>query len=149
MSQGTKANATGREAEEIVGNVLKRNGCVYEYQVEVCIGIYGTPIIADFRALGISNYPNGLIIECKWQAAAGSVDEKYPYLVQNIKQCYPLPTLIVLAGRGYRSGAVGWLRRQVGGRLIAVMDLEEFIAWIHSLEMRMAQPYLFNKGRQT
>jgi hypothetical protein len=33
-----------------------------------------------------TKFSDGLIIECKWQESAGSVDEKYPFVVLNIKK---------------------------------------------------------------
>jgi len=134
MNQGQKANATGREAEDIIGGVLMRKGCHVERQVDIGPSIYDTPICADFRVFGLRQYPNGLIIECKWQSATGSVDEKFPYLVRNIKEVFPLPTIIVLSGGGYKPGAENWLRHQVDHQLVAVMNLEEFITWMMDAE---------------
>jgi hypothetical protein len=134
QNQGQKANATGQEAEDIIAGVLMRKGCRVERQVSLGASIYGTPINADFRVFGLKQYPDGLIIECKWQSASGSVDEKFPYLVLNIKERFPLPTMVVLSGKGYKPGAEEWLRRQVDDWLVAVMDLEEFITWMMNSE---------------
>jgi len=37
-----------------------------------------------FLVLNKDKFPDRLIIECKWQQVAGSVDEKYPFALCNI-----------------------------------------------------------------
>jgi hypothetical protein len=91
--------------------------------------IYGLPLNADFWVRGARNFPEGLAIEVKWQQSTGSVDEKFPYLVYNIKECYPCPALVIADGGGQRPGALQWLRAQVEGNLLAVFSLAEFMAW--------------------
>ena len=91
--------------------------------------IYGLPLNADFWVHGAPHFPDGLAIEVKWQQSTGSVDEKFPYLVYNIKECYPCPALVIADGGGQRPGALHWLRDQVGGNLVGVYSLAEFMAW--------------------
>ena len=83
----------------------------------------------DFHLFHPEKHPDGLIIESKWQQSVGSVDEKYPYLVLNIKTKYPAKTIIILDGRGYKPKAKIWLRSQIGNNLIAVFDMSEFQVW--------------------
>jgi hypothetical protein len=135
MNQGQKANSVGKEAEDIIAGILARKGCRVERQANIGLSIYDMPLAVDFKVHGLSEYPKGLIIECKWQSASGSVDEKFPYLILNIKQSFGgLPTIVVLSGGGCKSGAECWLRYQVGDNLIAVMNLEEFVNWITDLD---------------
>lgn len=129
ITQGARANMNGRSAEQVVANILQQKHLSFQAQVMIGYGIYGTPIRTDFLIVTAKGFRNGLIIECKWQDVPGSVDEKFPYLVANIKTCYPSPTIIILDGGGYRSGAAVWLRQQVGDNLIAVYSLSEFLAW--------------------
>lgn len=133
MKQGTKANRTGREAVDIICGILSRKD--YHFEREYLIGksIYGHPLRVDIFVRDVPGFSNGLIIESKWQASSGSVDEKFPYLVENVKHQYPCPTVIVLSGGGYRNGAARWLQQQVGGNLENVMDLEEFIKWMNKV----------------
>ncbi len=91
--------------------------------------IYSLPLNADFWVCGAPGLPAGLAIEVKWQQSTGSVDEKFPYLVHNIKECYPCPALVIADGGGQRPGALHWLRGQAGGNLLAVFSLAEFMAW--------------------
>lgn len=91
--------------------------------------IYSLPLNADFWVCGAPGLPKGLAIEVKWQQSTGSVDEKFPYLVHNIKECYPCPALVIADGGGQRPGALHWMRGQAGGNLLAVFSLAEFMAW--------------------
>jgi hypothetical protein len=91
--------------------------------------IYSLPLNADFWVRGAPHFPDGLAIEVKWQQSTGSVDEKFPYLVYNIKECYPCPALVIADGGGQRPGALHWLRDQVGANLMGVFSLAEFMAW--------------------
>lgn len=129
LSQGGRANKSGRTAEEVISTVLAQRGCRFERQKLIGRGIYDTPLYADFYIQARDEYPIGLIIESKWQDISGSVDEKLPYLVLNVKECYPCPAIIVLHGGGFRPGAEQWLRRQIDDRLIYVFRLEEFLSW--------------------
>ena len=70
-------------------------------------------------------WPDYLCIQCKWQASAGSVEEKFPFEIECIAQG-PFPTIIVLDGGGYSNGAHQWLLAQRGKRkLIDVYDMTE------------------------
>ena len=147
---GAIANKTGKDLEKFVADILEKkdykfveknkfesikkenNQKIYTTQYKLCKGIYGGDIKIDF----ILHNPNGkkietLVIECKWQSSKGSVDEKFPYLVENIKKQYPYTTLIILAGRGYKEGAENWLKSQIGGNLLDVFNMDEFQAWVY------------------
>lgn len=67
--------------------------------------IYGHPLKADFVVMtSIPSLPNGFVIECKWQASDGSVDEKFPYIIENINGgCFGRPVLIVVDYLGLMS----------------------------------------------
>src|SRR5689334_14978289 len=104
-TQGAQANRTGKSAESMIDALLCRLGYTPRTQVTIGLGIYGTPIQVDFMLDRAPGFPEGLIIESKWQGVGGSVDEKYPYLVQNIHFCYPCPVVILADGDGARPGA--------------------------------------------
>jgi hypothetical protein len=113
---------------------------LYEKRVDfkrhypICKGIYGQDIETDFYLRNVNEFPIGLCLESKWQDSPGSVDEKFPYLVENIKKRYPCPAIIIQGGYGARDGAVEWLYNQVDEvKLIAVMDLQEFLSWVNHL----------------
>ncbi len=99
---------------------------VYARQVEVGRDIYGKVRRVDFLLFHPYRHPNGLVIQCKWQASSGSVEEKYPFEVLSIQQG-EFDAIIVLDGGGYSQGAEAWLRGQAGrNRLKHVFSQGEF-----------------------
>jgi hypothetical protein len=127
---GRAANRAGRTAEQVIAAVLQSRGVSCLRQHPLCLGIYGTTVRADFYVPALPDFPNGLAIESKWQDVNGSADEKLPYLVANISECYPCPTIIVIDGGGFREGAIVWVRTKIDRRsLYAVHTLAEFVSW--------------------
>ena len=108
---------------------------IFTPQYPIGKGIYDTDIKCDFIIYHPEKHKNCLIIESKWQESGGSVDEKFPYLVANIKEKYPFATIIVLDGRGYKKGAEAWLRKQTDKKLIHVFNMSEFQKWSNSDEL--------------
>lgn len=141
------ANQTGNNLEVFVENILKQHeytefwnhkkqlyenirsvgGKQYAKQVPIGTTIYGSNRKCDFMVFNNEVFEKGLVIECKWQQSAGSVDEKYPYLLYNIIKS-GIPTIILLDGDGYKKQAMEWLKEQVDPRraLIGVYNMQEF-----------------------
>lgn len=152
QTQGGQANKTGDVLERFVERLLQDNGYVEfwdhkeqvfanrhavggkQYAKEVLIGesIYGTKVRADFLVINKEKFPNGLVIECKWQQSKGSVDIKYPFNVFNIMKL-KVPTIILLDGNGYSKKAEAWLKEQAdpSRALIGVHNMAEFQAKVN------------------
>ena len=127
---GAQANSNGQAAENMIAGLLRSKGVVFERQRRIGRGIYGTMLRADFYLPKAPGLESGLIIESKWQDASGTVDEKLPYLVENIFTCYPCPVLIVIDGEGWREGAIAWLKSRADGRtLIGALSLSQLLSW--------------------
>lgn len=84
---------------------------VYFRQLNIGQTIYDTSLNVDFFVYSPTKHKKGLIIECKWQQSGGSIDEKYPYLVQNLLKTKET-SLVVLDGGGYKPGTKAWLKAQ-------------------------------------
>lgn len=146
---GAKANKNGQKFEKFIEDRLKNEDYQYEpanrfiacslsleqaiYSKQVKIGktIYDTNRRCDFIIFHPTKHPNCLVIENKWQESKGSVDEKYPYLVENIK-ISKYDTIVVIEGEGYKPKALEWLKNQVGGKLINVFSMAEFQKWANN-----------------
>jgi DNA adenine methylase len=72
-----------------------------------------------------------LVIESKWQQSGGSVDEKYPYMVLNLKEQSPVQSIVVVDGNGQKAGSVKWLRQQTDQKLLHVLSMAEFQRWVN------------------
>jgi hypothetical protein len=137
-NSGKTATRTGGKLERVVENALRDEGYTKVKTTDGTLSqvktfakgpaiaktIYGTTWKPDYLCC-TPVYPR-LLIECKWQQVNGSVDEKYPFLLQNILLT-KIPTIIVIDGGGMKEGAVDWLRSQVDGTiLLGVYSMREF-----------------------
>jgi hypothetical protein len=130
LTDGATAAKAGSTAELCISAVLDSWGIPHQRQTLVGTNIYGAPLVAD---IFVPDMPGvgPVYIESKWQRSSGSADEKFPYLVCNIRERYPAPVIVVCDGGGARPCAVAWLRRQADGvRLMAVLDLSETLRWV-------------------
>jgi len=149
-NQGHHANVTGSSAENLTRCILIEKGYLVKRNFPKYINIYGEDSKPDLFVQGIPGYEQGLIIEVKYQSVGGSVDEKYPSLIENIKTKYPYPTVIVIDGNGYRAGALSWLKMHIDGKkLINIFDINEFLSWTNKLEKKERKPILVTGRKET
>jgi hypothetical protein len=128
----TAANRSGQTFEGIIEDALTRKGVTADFQCALAErSIFSKRIRVDVKIDPCPAFPDGLIIEGKWQHTTGSVEEKLPYLVMNIRQRYPYPAIIIIDGSGFSEGALAWLRDQIDGHLLAVFSLREFVSWLN------------------
>ncbi len=143
-SGGAVANRTGQSLEDNICEILtdrgyifikpnskffpmqKMNQSIFSRQYEIGKDIYGKNRRVDIILYHPNLWKNCLVIQCKWQASAGSVEEKYPFEVLNIKQ-NNYDTIVILDGGGYTKGAKQWLTNQSGkNRLKHIFTQGEF-----------------------
>ena len=143
-SSGTIANNRGRQFENSVAGILEDAGYelvrpsqdffvrqsgtqpIYARQCQAGETLYGKVRRCDFILCHPEKRPTPLVIQCKWQALSGSVEEKYPFEVLSIRQNI-YPTIILLDGGGYSKGAEAWLKAQVDDyKLLHVFNMGEF-----------------------
>lgn len=123
-AQGRSANFTGRTLETRVAMLLDECGYAkhreplgdsrvpyYVPQSRQFRSIYNSVLRIDFYAWHPEKYPGGLVIECKSQESNGSVDEKYPYTLENLKST-GCAAILVVEGDGPKPGALEWCQRQ-------------------------------------
>lgn len=107
------------------------NQPIYTKQRVAGKDLYGKDHKVDFELYHERKWVQCLVIESKWQQAGGSVEEKYPFLVQSIRRI-GIPTIIVLDGGGYSPGAKQWLKAQAGsGAVIQVLEMREFQKFVN------------------
>ena len=137
------ANRSGQRLEENVSSILEDRDYqfipslrffpareleqpIYTRQYEVGKDIYGKRRRVDVILYHPRLWKDCLVIQCKWQASRGSVEEKYPFEVLSIA-INEFDTIIILDGDGYTAGAKQWLEGQAGkGRLRHVLKFSDF-----------------------
>lgn len=159
ITQGAQANKNGRVFENMMLPIFKDAG--FEIFTE---GDLSKPkvqaLITKLQRYVIKNasyttiYKEGgrtefvivdgirrIRVEAKYQAAPGSVDEKYPYMLLNGIYQYPEKEIIfVVDGGGYKAGARKWLEEHIkenwldyksNGKTIKLMSIVEFADWFN------------------
>ncbi len=98
---------------------------IFAEQCSIGRDIYGKNRRVDFIIYHPQRWADCLVIQCKWQASSGSVDEKFAFEVLSI-QLNEFDTIVVLDGGGYSTGAEMWLKGQAGkNKLLYVLSLGE------------------------
>ena len=99
---------------------------IYTRQYEIGKDIYGKRRRVDLILYHPRLWKDCLTIQCKWQASAGSVEEKYPFEVLSIA-VNEFDTIIILDGDGYSDGAKQWLMNQAGkNKLLHIFRFSDF-----------------------
>lgn len=141
MTRGARANRRGRTLENAVNDLLAEEYVqvttvrffalrglrqpIFAKQCPMGRDIYNRHRRVDFILYHPQRWPSCLVIQCKWQASSGSIDEKHPFEVLSI-QLSEFDTVIVLDGGGYGKGAEAWLKEQAGkNKLLHVLSLGE------------------------
>lgn len=157
-SQGAKANKNGKILEDSITPALEsRNFLVIEFKKYIKnedyynslprVAVKGFPFTTVYETNGKTEYvllgtdlKERIRIECKWQQAAGSVDEKFPYMYLNSVYKYPEKTVIfVIDGGGYKAGSRLWVGKQIQNnwlnenhhKNLYLFTLAEMIAFIN------------------
>lgn len=156
---GAIANSAGKTLESAVRGTLTGKGLeILNYkdwvkdkskhsdELLICNApyrsVYGHNAKTEFLILS-KRYQVETRVECKWQSAKGSVDEKFPYLFINLtQQINERHIIILLDGGGAKEGAISWLAKACsefnneqkveGQRTIELMNLGEFILWVNN-----------------
>jgi hypothetical protein len=128
---GGRANGLGKMHEKIIEASLTHFDLDFKKQVNICYSIYGSKLYTDFVVHGIPKFHDGLAIESKYQGSSGSADEKFPYLIHNIKEMFPIPCIILYSLDGARSKSVEWLLKQRGFPLIEILKYDKFPTLLH------------------
>jgi len=83
-------------------------------------------LFVDFFIWHPWKHPYGLIIEIKYQEIPGSVDEKFPYAIANLKAA-GIPSILLVFGDGARREAKAWCMRQQDANLRVFTRMDDWI----------------------
>lgn len=111
---------------------LSNNEPFFITHVSLLPSIYGVPWFLDFLVWHPEIFPNGMVAEVKQQSVAGSVDEKYPFVVMSLIEISRIidgPSVLFVSGGAARQCATDWCLKQeqtqVGTRFNFVKDESE------------------------
>ena len=158
ITQGAQANLNGKVFEDMLVPIFKANGFEVFYESEFKKKFPDGKVDFDRYILKNASYvtiynesgktefvivagTRRVRVETKYQASAGSVDEKYPYMLLNGIYQYPENEVIfVVDGGGYKAGAREWLQQHIDdnwldykamGKKIQLMKIADFVNWFN------------------
>lgn len=116
-----KANKTGQILEDKIYECLcKFTGIKVDKQFPLK-DIFGQSKV-DFR---VEYLGNTFFIESKNQTVSGSVDQKLPFYIENIREnVYPGHFVFVINGEGIRKGAMDYLKRKQETLNFSIIDFK-------------------------
>lgn len=107
ITDSNRANFNGKNFEDLISTFLIEKNINFQKEyLSTNIGIYNTKLRFDFYLPDLD-----IVIEAKFQNSPGTVDEKYPYLFENMKSINK-KVLIVYGGGKARPGAINWLKNK-------------------------------------
>lgn len=112
------------------GFIFEKSGAIpyfSKHPKKIFFGMYGTHWTPDFIAWHPSKYPDGVIIEVKYQNIGGSVDEKLPYVIGSLKQ-NDMQSILIVEGDGFRLHAIKWCMAQQSEKIKVFNGISPFIS---------------------
>ena len=101
----------------------------YARQFRLYPSIFGQPMIHDVYYCG-GNFPQGLVLEVKWQSSPGSVYEKLPFTLLSLASM-PGTKVLIIGGLYYPNWVVEWCRNYAKAyQNLFVMNFDEFTVWV-------------------
>jgi hypothetical protein len=87
---------------------------------------YRDSMTLDFYIYHPTKYPDGLILECKFQDGGGTVDEKLHFTVASLKGTGK-PSFLLLMGEGFRTSAVQYCLDKQTARFRVLTSWDQFV----------------------
>jgi len=116
-----KANRSGVVLEGLIYNILQKYqgiGIVKQYPLNDIFGSSKVDFKIDYKG-------KTFFIEAKNQSVSGSVDQKLPFYLENIRENkYPGHFVFVLNGNGIRNGALSYLKRKQSELNFSIIDFD-------------------------
>lgn len=148
--QGANASRNGKRAEKIVLEAIIRCGYVpYKYREWVSAGrptqsvVLHHPYVNIYRKNGRMEFYLPAIdtrIEVRSQIMCGSVSEKYPYLLENLRlTTHPKRTVLVALEKALTDDIELWLMDEIEDLLAAGRELRvyrtarDFLGWMRTV----------------
>ena len=154
ITAGAKANLNGKIFEDMCKPIFINHGYKIFKESEIernpsLIDGVDKYVISNAKYLSIYNHigrtefvivkgERRVRVENKYQAASGSVDEKFVYTLLNAIEAYPeKEAIIIIDGDGYKPGARKWVEDRINENWldynkhidIKLMRIVEFLQW--------------------
>lgn len=105
-----------------VMSTLSGGSPCYVKQAQFAKSIYEVPWKIDFIVYHAALFPDGMLVEVKQQSVAGSVDEKYPFVVLSLRHNTPAKGAVFVGGGAVRACVEDWLLSQECADLLVITN---------------------------
>ena len=118
-----RAPKSGDELKQRVVALAQSLGLKAETEVKAARRLWGQ---RRYIEVGVTDEKTGkrLGVECKFQATAGTAEEKIPATIQDIVH-WPIPGIVVIDGEGFSTNMQGYLMST--GKVVWLAELEEWL----------------------
>jgi hypothetical protein len=132
MGGGAKAVTNARQLTKLVREMAERLGLDAKEEYKLGRRIWGAGRRID---IVLRNPKDGktIGIECKAQGKSGTVEEKIPTTIEDIK-AWPIPGIVVFHGEGFTANMKSYLIST--GKAVEFSDLEPWLRLFFGLELR-------------
>lgn len=131
MPGRSNAVSNGKQLTVAVGELGQSLGLAAKLEVRVARRIWGSERRIDVVLID-SETRKTLGVECKFEATAGSAEEKIPATIQDIA-AWPIPGLVVFAGDGFSQNMRTFLISS--GKAVEFRDLEPWLRLFFGLPL--------------
>ena len=123
MAGKSRAVESGNTLRDVVAELGRELGLIADIEVSVGRRIWGAKRNIDV----VLKHPEtrvSLGLECKWQKVKGSVEEKIPATIEDIR-AWPIRGIVVYSGEGFSSNMESYLLST--GMAVGFEDLENWL----------------------
>ncbi|MBI4498986.1 MAG: hypothetical protein HY689_13930 [Chloroflexi bacterium] len=131
MPGRSAAPLSGRDLEDTVARLAEGLGLEVRRGVRVGRRLWGAERVIDL-VLTESVQRKRLGVECKFQGARGTAEEKIPATISDIA-AWPIPGIVVFSGNGFTANMRSYLLST--GRAVEVDDLEPWLRLFFGLSL--------------
>jgi hypothetical protein len=123
------APRSGKELQQKVVELAEKLGLKARTEVTAARRLWGAERHIDVVVTHERTGKN-LGIECKFQATAGTAEEKIPATIKDIES-WPMPGIVVIHGKGFSANMRGYLMST--GKVVWLDDLEDWLCLYFAL----------------
>lgn len=150
MTQGYESNHSGKFLEGLVHNEFSARGFIFRNYGDDAdnldlfaprVVVRRVPYVNLYKRTSFSEYvitehSRRVRVECRWQEVSGSVDEKFPYLLENAEYYMPEPEVLILhGGDGAKKEAILYASERAArctSKRLWVLNVNEFPRWVRN-----------------
>jgi len=142
MTPGRQANKNGEDLEYRVLDRLQRCGYqqvrelpdrrtvpffIHQWRTSGLRSVTHTLLIPDFLIWHPTKYPEGCLLECKWQQVSGSAEAKVRLIIESLLAS-PYRAIVILNGPGFSKSYLDYYKSLENDRLLVIISSDDLFS---------------------